>query len=136
MLSPRLHLRAEAALLLVRVCWSLKRRPYAETRRWACALGRRHASGAVDANIDPQGVADAVASVSRLLPPARCLAQALATNIMLARRGYESEVHIGVPEEPSDEFVAHAWVTSQDRVVIGGPTTGYRELKPPPPPSR
>ena len=62
----------------------------------------------------------AVKAVSRYLPRATCLTQALAVQALLARVGHESRVEIGVAKD-SGKFEAHAWVTCGDRIVIGGP---------------
>ena len=49
-----------------------------------------------------------------------CLPQALATQVLLARRGFSSELRIGVIRLKQGNLLAHAWVESQERVVIGG----------------
>jgi hypothetical protein len=60
----------------------------------------------------------AVSSVSRYVPRATCLTQALALHVLLRRAGLQSRIHIGVAKE-GGRFEAHAWVESQDKVVIG-----------------
>jgi hypothetical protein len=60
----------------------------------------------------------AVAATSRYVPRATCLTQALALHILLRRAGLESRIHIGVAKEDGI-FRAHAWVESQEQVVIG-----------------
>jgi hypothetical protein len=62
----------------------------------------------------------AVKGVSRRVPRATCLTQALAVQALLARAGHKSRVEIGVAKN-SGLFEAHAWVVYGDRVVIGGP---------------
>lgn len=49
-----------------------------------------------------------------------CLNQALATQVLLARRDYPSFLHIGVAKGEQGEFKAHAWVESEGKIVIGG----------------
>lgn len=49
-----------------------------------------------------------------------CLAQALATQLLLARRGHSSLLHIGVLKGEREQFQAHAWVESGSSIVIGG----------------
>jgi Transglutaminase-like superfamily len=46
-----------------------------------------------------------------------CLRQALAVKRMLRRRGIPCRLHLGV--ESASEGVAHAWVTVDDRPVVG-----------------
>lgn len=63
----------------------------------------------------------AVAVASRYMPgEVKCLARALATQVLLAQRGYRPQLHIGVAKSKGGDLEAHAWVESQGRVVIGG----------------
>jgi len=62
----------------------------------------------------------AVRTVSRYLPGATCLTQALAAQALLARSGYPSQVEIGVTKDESSRLRAHAWVVSQGEIVLGG----------------
>ena len=62
----------------------------------------------------------AVKLVSRYLPHATCLTQAIAVQALLARIGHDSRVEIGVAKD-AGKFEAHAWVTCGDEIVIGGP---------------
>jgi hypothetical protein len=41
---------------------------------------------------------------------------------MLARRGHASQLAIGVRREAGD-FAAHAWLTHDGRVIVGGDET-------------
>lgn len=65
-------------------------------------------------------VAWAVTVVSRYIPEATCLTQALATQILLRRRGYWTHLRIGVARSDTRKLEAHAWVESEGRIVIGG----------------
>jgi hypothetical protein len=49
-----------------------------------------------------------------------CLAQALAGQWLLRRRGLPAELCIGVVRRPGEELLAHAWVEIDGMVVIGG----------------
>jgi Transglutaminase-like superfamily len=60
----------------------------------------------------------AVRAVSQYVPRATCLTQALALHILLRRYGWQSRIRIGVSKEVG-YFESHAWVESQNRVVIG-----------------
>jgi hypothetical protein len=61
----------------------------------------------------------AVVGVSRYVPHATCLTQALALHILLRRGRLQSKIRIGVAKGKGGRFEAHAWVESQDRVLIG-----------------
>jgi hypothetical protein len=61
----------------------------------------------------------AVERASNAIPAANnCLVRAIAAQIMLARRGIDAELKIGVAH-PSDGFKAHAWLECAGEVVIG-----------------
>jgi len=62
----------------------------------------------------------AVRAVSRFVPLATCLTQALALQWLLARSGHASRVHLGTRKDLAGKFAAHAWVECEGRVVIGG----------------
>lgn len=65
-------------------------------------------------------VAWAVATVSRFMPKTHtCLTQALATQVLLGRRGHPTHLRIGVARSPAGQLQAHAWVESEGLIVIG-----------------
>ncbi len=67
----------------------------------------------------------AVSAVSRRIPLlSRCLTQAVATKILLARWGYPALMRIGVSKGENGRLEAHAWVESQGVVVMGAPAAG------------
>lgn len=85
----------------------------------------------------PTAIDDAVASGRRLgrivrkalsVVPAdtRCLAQSLTLTRMLARRGIESRLVIGV--RPGERFAAHAWVECDGRPLLPPGAGEYEEL--------
>lgn len=57
------------------------------------------------------------AVLERLPGDHRCLAQSLVLTALLARRGIDSRVVIGVRNEPPSGVSAHAWVTIDGRPV-------------------
>ena len=73
-----------------------------------------------------------VGRVSRFVPGATCLTQALAMRWMLLRRRIACQLRIGVAKDADGAFKAHAWLeTRSQRVLIGGarsPET-YKPLK-------
>lgn len=70
----------------------------------------------------------AVSHVSRIVPQASCLTQAIATQVMLARHGEDSRLHIGVARCETGQFVAHAWVEWREQTIIGGTSRQYTPL--------
>jgi Transglutaminase-like superfamily len=62
----------------------------------------------------------AVEKACRFIPrAATCLSLALTAQVLLLRRGHGAVVHIGVAKGDAKEFLAHAWVESEGRIVIG-----------------
>ena len=88
--------------------------PFSVVRRLA-SVSRRASNAAYPAG----RVAWAVRAVSRHVPGARCLPQALTCQVLLARFGYPSRLEIGVAKDEQDKFGAHAWVVCGGQIVIG-----------------
>lgn len=73
-----------------------------------------------------QRITWAVSAVGRRIPLlSRCLIQAIATKILLARWGYPVLLRIGVARDENGRLEAHAWVESQGEVVMGAPAAGH-----------
>jgi hypothetical protein len=109
---------ALAAVTFVRLCLR-----FLPLRLWSPAadwLPRRRLS-ARSAHTAAQDVVWAVRRVSRAIPGATCLTQALAAQLLLARRGHSSRLRIGVARARGGGLRAHAWLESEGVVVIGGP---------------
>ncbi len=62
----------------------------------------------------------AVRAVSRCVPGASCLTQALAAQVLLTQAGYAPRVEIGVAKNERNQFRAHAWLVLGDQVLVGG----------------
>jgi hypothetical protein len=62
----------------------------------------------------------AVKTVSRFLPHATCLTQALAAQALLAGSGVPAQVEIGVAKDDLHRLQAHAWVVCYGQTVLGG----------------
>ena len=119
----------KAALLLEAIKLGVRLLPF-RTLRWLLAR-------AADTSIGPQHteyvstdrVTWAVEMAARHAPGVKsCLTQALATQVLLSRRGYPTLLHIGVARGEQGRFQAHAWVESEGKVVTGG--TGLENFIP------
>jgi hypothetical protein len=73
-------------------------------------------------------IARSVRSVSRFVPFATCLSQALAAMLLIKSRGQHSELKIGVAKDEEQHFKAHAWLEANGRIVIGK-LPSHREYK-------
>lgn len=56
----------------------------------------------------------------KLLGHNRCLPEALAIHMLYQRYAMPADLRIGVTKRPDGQLVAHAWVESEGKVVIGG----------------
>ena len=114
------HLRVTSLLLLGLVRVGLWLLPFRTLRRLLAHM--------MHTSVAPQGgdqasirqVVRAVTVASRYVPAATCLTQALATQVLLRRRGHPANLRIGVARSAAGEFQAHAWVECRGEVVIGG----------------
>lgn len=71
-------------------------------------------------------VGDAVSAASRFVPEARCVAQSLVAQTMLARRGVPSTIQFGFRRKADGEVEGHAWTEACGQIVAGdGDLTGF-----------
>jgi capsid protein len=109
---------------LVRLCLTVL--SYKRMRAWLPAPPAREVAAAAEL----KRVAWGVRNAARLVPGASCLTQALSGQFILARRGRSSQVRIGVARDDQGRFVAHAWLVSEDRIVLGGAEENIRRFTP------
>ncbi len=81
----------------------------------------------------PQEIAAALHALeksTRRAAFANCLIRAVALRMMLARRDIATDLHIGARKDEQGEFAAHAWLTWNGTILVGGgdATDLYREL--------
>ena len=108
-----LLLRAVTLVCAVRLAlWIV---PFAKLRR--VVAGLTHPGSRALRRYSADQLGWAVRTVSRHVPRATCLVQALGLYVLLRREGFESRIQIEVTKD-AGRFEAHAWVESQDRVVI------------------
>jgi hypothetical protein len=67
---------------------------------------------------------------ARLVPKPTCLVRAMAGQRMLAMKGYGSEIRVGVRNKADAGFEAHAWLISNDQIVLGGTSTELQRFSP------
>jgi hypothetical protein len=109
-----------SAWLLIAIRLGLWLLPFRTLQRLLTRMtqGAYKHQAADQASID--SVVWAVTVASRYVPEATCLTQALAAQVLLARRGYPARLRIGVARSETGQFQAHAWVENGGRIVIGG----------------
>jgi hypothetical protein len=114
----RLLLKATLLLVIVRLgLWLL---PFETLRRLLIGFSE----GSVKLrDTDQSSVGEvtwAVEKAGRFMPwAATCLTLALTAQVLLLRRGHGAVIHIGVAKGSGEQFLAHAWVESEGKIVIG-----------------
>lgn len=120
----------DRALLLQAFCLIIGIRLALKTVRFATlrgALARVSSTGSTPRRQLPatedeqQRTVWAVRTAARAIPAvSTCLTNALAAHVLLARRGYVSNLRIGVTRDEKGEFTAHAWLEQEGAILIGG----------------
>lgn len=85
--------------------------------------------GRADSHFWGRQVARRIERLARFVPGASCLTQALALQLVLGRAGHASQIQIGVKKDDAGAFTAHAWVTCNDRIVLGQRGTHLADFK-------
>lgn len=66
------------------------------------------------------GLVWAVEAATRVMPGgAKCLARAMTTQILMGQNGYPYDLCIGVLKGTTGELKAHAWIESDQKIVMG-----------------
>jgi Transglutaminase-like superfamily len=112
-------LLVKAVFLLAVIRVGLKLLPFQQLRALLAKIAQPRAKLQAVDEAFVNKVAWAVTVASPYLR-AVCLPQALATQVLLARRGYPTQLRIGFTRSKGEQMSAHAWVESQGQVVIGG----------------
>lgn len=113
-----------ATVVLVRLCLTLF--SFNKMRTWLPAMRAEK----IPAPAELKRVAWGIRNTARLVPGASCLTQALSGQIMLARRGKTSQVRLGVARDEKGRFIAHAWLVSEGKVVLGGAEANIQRFTP------
>jgi hypothetical protein len=111
----------KTALLLETIKVAMWLLPFRVLRRLAETTGKIPVGLRQAERFSAHTVGWAVQTLSRKTPGEKtCLAQALAAQVLLVRRGYPALLHIGVLRDDKGAFQAHAWVECEGEVVVGG----------------
>jgi Transglutaminase-like superfamily len=118
--EKRLLFEAALTILIIRIM--LKYLTLANVHRAVVVVSAAWRSSRACA---PCRIARAIEKAARLIARSNCLIQALAGQALLARYGYKASLTVGVGRDEDLSFEAHAWVTSQDQILIGGCDTSH-----------
>ena len=100
--------------------------PYGSIARLVARIPVRHRTRD---ETSPERCARAVRRASRLVPGSGCLPQAIASQCLLRRDGWTSQIVFGVAQDKDGGLEAHAWLWNDGRIVVGGePADRYTPL--------
>lgn len=105
----------KAAVLLILIRIGLRLLNFCTLRRLLAKIARPRQSQ----QISVYKIIWAITMVSPHIPGVKCLARALAAQVMLSQQDYPNQLRIGVGNRQG-QFIAHAWVEHRGRTVIGG----------------
>ncbi|RCJ40614.1 hypothetical protein A6770_37730 [Nostoc minutum NIES-26] len=111
-------LLVKATLLLGVIRVGLKLLSFYKLRSLLAKIAQPRAKLQSADNVSVNHITWAVTVASRYLR-AKCLPQALATQVLLSRRGYPTQLRIGFIRSKDGQMSAHAWVETQEQIVIG-----------------
>ena len=106
--------------------------PFPKLYRWSIRFRKGEIGDKPLVNAAVYKVVWAVSAAARRVPKATCLTQALATQIMLGRRGHRTSLQLGIMKSEAGEFDAHAWEERNGRVLIGLNDTFHKLTRLPP----
>lgn len=109
----------EALAIVVAFRLGLWLLPFQKLRALVSKMGQRPIGSHNSSSLSIDRITWAVRAVSQYVPRATCLTQALAGQVLLARRGYPTRLRIGVTRKPPEGLEAHAWVECDGRIVLG-----------------
>lgn len=113
--DQRLLMRAALAVVSAKLAIRTVRLPAART-----AVMRLERLGWIVAPARADRIVWAVETAGRAIPGMKnCLVQAVAAEAMLLRAGHPCELRIGAAKNGPRELIAHAWLESEGRVLIG-----------------
>lgn len=76
-------------------------------------------TGTAARDITRERVRWAIGVAQRVIPDATCLPQAVAAESLLTRGGHPVSLRIGAMKTSEGKLLAHAWVESEGRIVVG-----------------
>lgn len=117
---PDQLLLIQTILVLAGVKLGLRILPWLTLQRLLLKLANRHSRFVPTQRPSAQRIAWAIQVASWYVPKVTCLPRALAAQLLLIQSAYPADLQIGVARNEDGKFAAHAWVTSESGIIIGG----------------
>jgi hypothetical protein len=116
----------QTMLVLTSVTLGLRALPWLKLQRLLLKLANWHARSAVRRRVSLRSITQSIRAASHYIPKATCLPQALTAQHLLIWNSYPADFQIGVAKDANGKLEAHAWVTSQNKIIAGGERTTNR----------
>lgn len=123
---PEKLLFLQTMLVLTSVTLGLRALPWLKLQRLLLKLANWHARSAVRRRVSLLSISRSIRAASHYIPKATCLPQALTAQHLLIWNSYPADFQIGVAKDANGKLEAHAWVTSQNKIIVGGEGTTNR----------
>jgi Transglutaminase-like superfamily len=109
----------KVVMLLFAARVALRFLPFQSARRLLVRVCRGSVETTAQAQ-EMERILQLTAAVGRRVPAiGTCLTQALTAYVLLDRRGYKTKLRIGVNKDRKGNFIAHAWLESDGRILLG-----------------
>ena len=109
----------QATILIAGIRTALRVLPFTVLCRLLKGLSRQSTGGEADDSTRERTIWAVERAVERFPAVGTCLTQAMAAHVLLARRGHDSNLRIGVRRDAAGRFDAHAWLELNGVVLIG-----------------
>jgi Transglutaminase-like superfamily len=109
----------QSAFVVAFVTMGLRIFPWLRLQRLLLKLADRHPRFLTSSRPSANRIAWGVRASSQYVPKATCLPQALAAQHLLVWFAYPADLQIGVARDKNGKLEAHAWVTSENQIIIG-----------------
>jgi hypothetical protein len=116
----------QAMLVLASVTLGLRALPWLKLQHLLLKMANWHARSAVRHEVSLLSISRSIRAASHYIPKATCLPQALTAQHLLIWNRYPADFQIGVAKDANGKLEAHAWVTSQNKIIVGGERTTNR----------
>jgi hypothetical protein len=110
----------QTILVLALVTLGLRIFPWQTLQRLLLKLSNWHPRFVTKQVVSAKHITWAIRVASWYIPKATCLPQALAAQHLLIQRTHPADLQIGVARNKAGKLEAHAWVTSNNSIIIGG----------------
>jgi hypothetical protein len=120
---PEKLLFLQTMFVLASVTLGLRAIPWLKLQSFLLQLANWHVPSVARRRVSPRSITRSIRAASHYIPKATCLPQALTAQHLLIWNGYPADFQIGVAKDANGKLEAHAWVTSQNKIIVGGEQT-------------